>query len=61
MSQNTAPDKMLIFCVEIIVVASSVVVLGRLKKAEEEEEENPIFDPCSFAALEGFHQCCFYF
>ena len=40
-SQCTAPDKMLLFRVKIIVVASSVVALGRLK-----EEENPIFDPC---------------
>ena len=40
-SQCTAPDKMLLFRVKIIVVASSVAALGLLKK-----EENPIFDPC---------------
>ena len=41
-SQCTAPDKMLLFRVKIIVVASSVTALGLLKK----EAENPIFDPC---------------
>ena len=49
-SQCTAPDKMLLFHVKIIVVALSVAALGRLKK----EEENSIFNPCWFAALESF-------
>ena len=46
-SQCTAPDKMLLFRVKIIVLASSVAALGLLKKDEEgksKKEENPTFD-----------------
>ena len=52
MSQCTAPVKMLLFRVEIIVIASSVTALGRLKKEEEEEERRkskfrPMLTYCS--------------
>ena len=61
-SQCTAPDKMLLFRVKIIVVASSVAALGRLKKEEEEERRKSDFRPiftCSSRKL--LHQCSFHF
>ena len=44
---TVALERMLLFCVEIIIVASNVAALGYLKKEEEEEEEeNPSFNSC---------------
>ena len=38
-SHCTAPDKMLLLCVEIIIVDSSGTALGQLKKEEEERRK----------------------
>ena len=51
-SQCTAPDKMLLFRVEINVVPSSAVALGRLIKIEE-EEENPISTHQGYSTRHG--------
>ena len=58
-SQRTAPDKMLLFRIEIIVVALSVTVLGWLKK--EEEERKPISTHVELTTLEGFASMIFLF
>ena len=59
--QCVAPDKMLLFRVEIIVIASSVTALGWLKKEEEEERRKSNFQPiltCSSLIINLFGKRC---
>ena len=49
-SQCTAPDKMLLFRVKIIIIASSVTALGLLKKEEEKSDFRPMLT-CSSRRL----------